>query len=75
MRAGFTPWQAFILITLVAVLLAAIGVIGERLSFIPKWVMLVLFLLDFFLYGYCIKRAWRIARYIKRIKRRLRHSR
>lgn len=75
MRAGFTPRQAFVLITLVAVLLAAIGVIGERLSFVPEWVMLVLFLLSFSLYGYCIKRAWRIARYIKRIKRRLRHSR
>ncbi|MDP8726968.1 UDP-N-acetylglucosamine--undecaprenyl-phosphate N-acetylglucosaminephosphotransferase [Serratia marcescens] len=74
MRAGFTPRQAFVLITLAAALLAAVGVIGERLTFIPEWVMLALFLLAFFLYGYCIKRAWRVARYIKRIKRRLRRS-
>lgn len=74
MRAGFTPRQAFVLITLAAALLAAIGVLGERLTFIPEWVMLALFLLAFFLYGYCIKRAWRVARYIKRIKRRLRRS-
>lgn len=74
MRAGFTPRQAFVLITLAAALLAAIGVIGEYLSFIPEWVMLLLFLLAFFFYGYCIKRAWRVARYIKRIKRRVRHA-
>lgn len=74
MRAGFTPRQAFVLITTAAALLAAVGVIGERLTFIPEWVMLALFLLAFFLYGYCIKRARRVARYIKRIKRRLRRS-
>lgn len=74
MRAGFTPRQAFVLITPAAALLAAVGVIGERLTFIPEWVMLALFLLAFFLYGYCIKRARRVARYIKRIKRRLRRS-
>ncbi|CAM3852075.1 UDP-N-acetylglucosamine--undecaprenyl-phosphate N-acetylglucosaminephosphotransferase [Serratia silvae] len=74
MRAGFTPRQAFVLITLAAALLAAIGVIGERLTFIPEWFMLALFLLAFFFYGYCIKRAWRVARYIKRLKRRLRNA-
>ncbi|VEA71180.1 undecaprenyl-phosphate alpha-N-acetylglucosaminyl 1-phosphate transferase [Serratia rubidaea] len=36
--------------------------------------MLALFLLAFLFYGYCIKRAWRVARYIKRIKRRMRRS-
>lgn len=74
MRAGFTSWQAFLLITLAAALLAAIGVLGEYLAFIPEWVMLILFLFAFFLYGYCIKRAWRVARLIKRIRRRLRHA-
>lgn len=74
MRAGFTPRQAFVLITLAAALLAAIGVAGELMTFVPEWVMLALFLLAFSLYGYCIKRAWRVARYIKRIKRRLRRS-
>lgn len=74
MRAGFTSRQAFVLITLAAIILAAIGVIGERLVFIPEWVMLALFLLAFFLYGYCIKRAWRVARFIKRTKRRMRRA-
>ncbi|OKP04658.1 UDP-GlcNAc:undecaprenylphosphate GlcNAc-1-phosphate transferase [Xenorhabdus eapokensis] len=74
MRAGFTSRQAFILITLAAALLASIGIIGERLSFVPEWVMLALFLLAFMLYGYCIKRAWKVARFIKRCKRRMRRA-
>nr|WP_211095662.1 UDP-N-acetylglucosamine--undecaprenyl-phosphate N-acetylglucosaminephosphotransferase [Hafnia alvei] len=74
MRAGFTSRQAFVLITAAAALLAAIGVWGERLPFMPEWGMLALFLLAFFMYGYCIKRAWRVARYIKRMKRRLRNA-
>ncbi|MCG8709780.1 UDP-N-acetylglucosamine--undecaprenyl-phosphate N-acetylglucosaminephosphotransferase [Brenneria sp. 4F2] len=72
MRAGFTSRQAFVLITLAAALLAAFGVLGEYFSFVPEWAMLALFLLVFLLYGYCLKRAWRVARFIKRIKRRLR---
>ena len=74
MRAGFTSRQAFVLITLAAALLAGVGVIGEHLSFVPEWVMLALFFVAFLLYGICIKHAWRVARFIKRIKRRLRRS-
>lgn len=74
MRAGFTSRQAFVLITLAAALLAAVGIIGEWLTFVPEWFMLALFLLAFLLYGYCIKRAWRVARFIKRTKRRMRRA-
>lgn len=74
MRAGFTSRQAFVLITFAAALLAGVGVLGEYLAFIPEWMMLLLFLFAFILYGYCIKRAWRVARMIKRIKRRLRRA-
>ncbi|WP_350315972.1 UDP-N-acetylglucosamine--undecaprenyl-phosphate N-acetylglucosaminephosphotransferase [Pectobacterium aroidearum] len=74
MRAGFSSRQAFVLITLAAALLAAVGVLGEYFFFIPEWLMLALFLLAFLLYGYCLKRAWWVARFIKRIKRRMRHS-
>ncbi|ECE2154927.1 undecaprenyl-phosphate alpha-N-acetylglucosaminyl 1-phosphate transferase [Salmonella enterica] len=75
MRAGFTSRQAFVLITLAAATLAGVGVTAEYSHFVPEWVMLVLFLLAFFLYGYCIKRAWKVARFIKRVKRRLRRQR
>ena len=62
------------LITLAAAILAAIGVTAEYTHFVPEWAMLVLFLLAFSLYGYCIKRAWKVARFIKRIKRRMRRN-
>ncbi|AGK68904.1 UDP-N-acetylglucosamine--undecaprenyl-phosphate N-acetylglucosaminephosphotransferase [Salmonella enterica] len=75
MRAGFTSRQAFVLITLAAAILTGVGVTAEYSHFVPEWVMLVLFLLAFFLYGYCIKRAWKVARFIKRVKRRLRRQR
>lgn len=74
MRAGFTSRQAFVLITLAAALLALIGVLGEYFQIVPEWAMLALFLLAFFLYGYCIKRAWKVARFIKRVKRRIRRK-
>ncbi|MGK9174472.1 UDP-N-acetylglucosamine--undecaprenyl-phosphate N-acetylglucosaminephosphotransferase [Yokenella regensburgei] len=74
MRAGFTSRQAFVLITFAAALLATVGVVTEYTHFIPEWVMLALFLLSFFLYGYCIKRAWKVARFIKRVKRRIRRN-
>ncbi len=74
MRAGFTSRQAFLLITLAAALLAGIGVLGEYTHILPEWGMLILFLLAFFLYGYCIKRAWKVARFIKRVKRRMRRN-
>ncbi len=69
MRAGFTSRQAFVLITLAAALLAAIGVMGEFFDFIPEWFMMLLFLVAFFVYGYCLKHAWRVSRRIRRNKR------
>lgn len=68
MRAGLTSRQACLLITLAAALLAAVGVAGELLA-VPEYVMLALFLLVFGGYGYCIKRAWRVARVVRRIQR------
>ncbi len=74
MRAGFTSRQAFALITLAAALLATIGVVAEYYVVVPEWVMLALFLLAFVLYDYCIKRAWKVARFIRRFKRRQRRN-
>ncbi|MBH8449071.1 undecaprenyl-phosphate alpha-N-acetylglucosaminyl 1-phosphate transferase, partial [Pseudomonas aeruginosa] len=55
--------------------LALVGVVAEYTRIVPEWVMLILFLVAFFLYGYCIKRAWKGARLVKRIRRRIRrHS-
>lgn len=72
MRSGFSAREAFILITFSAALLAAIGVAGEHIPFVSEWMMLILFLLVFAMYGFCLKRAWRLARFIRRNKRRYR---
>ncbi len=74
MRSGFSSTGAFFIITLSAALLAIIGIVGESISFIPEWFMLALFLLVFMMYGYCIKRAWKVARFIKRVRRRMRRN-
>ncbi len=63
------PVKLFVLITSAAALLAGIGVMGEFLDFIPEWFMMLLFLMAFFVYGYCLKHAWRVARRIRRNKR------
>lgn len=70
MRSGFSPRQTFILITLAAAILAAIGVLGEHLSFVSEWMMMLLFFIVFMMYGFCLKRAWRLARFIRNYKRR-----
>lgn len=74
MRAGFTSRQALVLITVAAALLAGIGVAAEYTGVVPEWAMLILFLMAFGLYGYCIKRAWKVARFLKRMKRRMRRN-
>lgn len=63
------------LIIFVVVLFVFIGVLVEYFYFVSEWVMLVFFLLVFFFYGYCIKRVWKVVRFIKRVKRRLRRNR
>ncbi|WP_373880353.1 UDP-N-acetylglucosamine--undecaprenyl-phosphate N-acetylglucosaminephosphotransferase [Martelella alba] len=70
MRAGFSSRQAFVIITVAAALLAAFGVAGERWLVWPESVMMLLFVLVFLLYGYLLKCAWRVARFVKRTKRR-----
>lgn len=69
LRAGFTPRQTLALITLASALLATFGVISESVLHLPEWVMLVLFLLLFLLYGYCVAQAPRLAQKIKRVRR------
>ncbi len=74
MRAGFTPRQAFVLITTAAALLAAVGVIGERLTFYPRVGYVGIILACFLPVRLLHQARRRVARYIKRIKRRLRRS-
>ena len=68
-RAGLTSRQAFLLITFVAAICATIGILGE-VYYVNEWIMFIAFILLFFLYSYSITRAWRITRWVRRMKRR-----
>lgn len=74
MRAGFSPHGAFVVITVTAAILAGIGLLGEYSTSIPEHIMMLLFLLTFALYGWCLKYAWRISLYIRRLRRRIKRG-
>ncbi|MCK3655516.1 undecaprenyl-phosphate alpha-N-acetylglucosaminyl 1-phosphate transferase [Pasteurellaceae bacterium Macca] len=71
MRAGLTSRQALGVITLGAGLCAMIGVLSE-VYYWNQWMMFIGFIALFFLYSYSIVHAWRITRFVRRHKRRLR---
>lgn len=71
MRAGLSARQALAVITLAAALCAAIGILGE-IYYWNEWVMFSAFILLFFMYAYSITHAWRVTRWVRRIKRRSR---
>ena len=72
-RAGLTSRQAFLLITLFAAICAAIGILGE-IFYINEWAMFIAFIVLFFLYAYSITKAWKITRWVRRMKRRARRN-
>lgn len=65
MRAGFTDRQALVIITLAALLLASIGLLGEFLK-VPEWLMFVLFLGLFALYDRVVQHIWRLLVLVRR---------
>ncbi|MBN3136680.1 UDP-N-acetylglucosamine--undecaprenyl-phosphate N-acetylglucosaminephosphotransferase [Pectobacterium punjabense] len=65
MRAGLTPRQSLLAIVVVAMVLAAIGIICE-LSGITESVMLSAFLVVFVGYFWAITRVWRLLTWIRR---------
>lgn len=69
MRAGLSSRQALAVITFGAVVCSTIGVLGEHYYW-NQWVMALGFIGLFFLYAYSITHAWRVTRFIRRMKRR-----
>ena len=59
MRADFTDREALVAITLVALVLAAIGLLGEIYQ-VPEWFMFVAFLGLFGLYDWSLRHVWRL---------------
>lgn len=73
MRAGLTSRQALAVITFGAAICATIGILGE-VYYWNQWVMFVGFIALFFLYSYSIMHAWRVTRFVRRMKRRARRK-
>ncbi|MFL1455742.1 UDP-N-acetylglucosamine--undecaprenyl-phosphate N-acetylglucosaminephosphotransferase [Marinobacter sp. GN3S48] len=59
MRAGFTDRQALVVITIVAVILAGIGLGGEYFR-VPEWLMFALFVGVFAGYDWAMSHSWRL---------------
>ncbi|MEL4888524.1 UDP-N-acetylglucosamine--undecaprenyl-phosphate N-acetylglucosaminephosphotransferase [Pectobacterium betavasculorum] len=68
MRVGLTPHQALIVILLVAMLFAAIGILGERIG-IAESIMFSVFLMAFCGYFWMINRIWRVLTWFRRATR------
>lgn len=73
MRAGLSSRQALMVITLGAAICTTFGVLSE-VYYWNQWIMFLSFVLLFFLYSYSIVHAWRITRFIRRYKRRIRKT-
>ena len=73
MRAGLTSRQALAVITFWAAICAIIGVLGE-VNYWDQSSMVIGFIALFFLYAYSIVRAWKITRFVRRLKRRVRKN-
>jgi len=59
MRAGFTDREALVAITVVALLLASIGLLGDFYR-VPEWFMFAAFLGLFAVYDWSLRHVWRL---------------
>lgn len=65
MRAGFSDRQALVVITILAMVLAAVGLAGEFLK-VPEWVMCSGILLIFAAYNVALSHVWRLTSLIRK---------
>lgn len=68
LRAGFTDRQALVVITVVALVFACIGLVGEYFQ-VPEWLMFALFVAAFVAYDWVLSHIWRLLVVLR--KRRL----
>ncbi|MBW3164261.1 UDP-N-acetylglucosamine--undecaprenyl-phosphate N-acetylglucosaminephosphotransferase [Ferrimonas balearica] len=66
LRMGFSPKQALFVISMGALFMAAIGVMGEAYQ-VHELIMLALFLAVFFLYCWVIQHVWQILTWYRRL--------
>lgn len=64
MRLGLSSRQALLCISLLAIIMAAFGILGERLD-ISESVMLLIFLIIFICYSYFLQHAWKLVKLLR----------
>lgn len=64
LRAGFNDRETLVMMSLLSVLFAAIGILGQVYQ-VPEWVMFGGFLLIFVIYLWGIRHAWKVLRYVR----------
>ncbi|WP_404401827.1 UDP-N-acetylglucosamine--undecaprenyl-phosphate N-acetylglucosaminephosphotransferase [Idiomarina seosinensis] len=65
LRVGFTPVQSLGIISLVAVVFAVVGILGEQYQ-VPEWFMFGLFLTLFFAYCLSLQHIWLLSKWLRR---------
>jgi len=68
LRAGFADRQALLVITVLAALLACVGILGDAFQ-VPEWLMFGLFILVFGCYSWAIGHVWRLLVLLRRLRR------
>ncbi|EAR28882.1 undecaprenyl-phosphate alpha-N-acetylglucosaminyl 1-phosphate transferase [Pseudoalteromonas tunicata D2] len=69
MRIGFSPRRALSVIVVFSMVMSGIGILGEFLA-VPDVIMLVLFVAVFMGYSTCIQHCWKVARFLRRRKKK-----
>lgn len=64
MRLGLSSRQALLCISLLAIVMAAFGVLGEYFN-IPESLMLLIFILIFISYSYFLQHAWKLVKFFR----------
>jgi len=65
LRAGFTSFQALLIITLISVVCSAIGILGELFN-VPEPVLFFSFIALFGLYNYALLHVWKLTKYVRK---------
>lgn len=67
LHAGFTPRESLLLIVVANLGVVFFGILAEQAE-LPEWMMMGLYLLLFIAYSLCLAYAWKLGRWVKRLK-------
>lgn len=69
LHAGFTPRESLLLIVVANLGVVFFGILAEQAEW-PEWLMMGLYLLLFVAYSLCLTYAWKLGRWVKKLKER-----